>query len=416
MIKHLNKLDTFNQNIILVFAGTLLLNFLNLLYQLLLAHQLPPAEFAAFTSLLSIFMVVSSPLSTFQPAIAKYIAEYNARNDRGKIRVLLSGLFKRTSLLALVTFFVFCLISFYLLAQLKISSLASGYILALLLAVSWIIPVAFGGVQGLELFKWLAATSVAGGIVKLALAALFIWLGLGVAGALGALLLSSVIGILLLLFPLRGFIVQKSSAGGVDFKGFFLYLLPIAVATFCFMALVSFDMVMVKYFFPPVDSGFYSLAQMIGKIFLFLPVAISLVMFPRTAGLNARKMDTAPTLKRSLFYGAILCVIAVAVYNIFPEFILKVLTGKAFPESVYLGRLFSISMSFFTLLNIMILYFLSVKDLRFMKYLVIFTGLQFSGIILFHQSLAQVQGIVCANAVILFFVHLILVNTKPSAA
>jgi hypothetical protein len=147
---------------------------------------------------------------------------------------------------------------------------------------------------------------------------------------------------------------------------------------------------------------------MAGKIFLFFPGAIALVMFPKTAGLNAKNIDTVSTLNRSLLYAAILCITAGLVYNTMPSFILKILTGKVFRESIVLGRLFSISMSFFALLYILITYFLSKKDLRFIKYLVIFTALQLLSIILFHKSLMQVQFILCINAILLFFVHLLL--------
>ncbi len=172
------------------------------------------------------------------------------------------------------------------------------------------------------------------------------------------------------------------------------------------MNLVNSDMVLVKYFFSPSDAGLYSLAQMLGKIFLFLPGAISMVMFPRTSGLNAKNMETVSVLKRSLLYVLGLCILSVLFYNFFPSLVLKILTGKAYPESIVLGRLFSVSMTFFALLYILLMYFLSVKDLRFIKYLVFFTALQLLAIAVFHNNLIQVQLILCINAIVLFCIHL----------
>lgn len=168
------------------------------------------------------------------------------------------------------------------------------------------------------------------------------------------------------------------------------------------------DMILVKYFFTPEDSGIYSLAQMIGKICLFLPGAISIVMFPRTSHLNAKNQDTSSTLKKSLLYAGLLCLCAILIYNLLPGFILKILTGKSSLESIALGRLFSVSMSFFALLFILTTYFISVKDLRFIKYLVLFTVLQFLAIITLHGKLIQIQSILCINSALLFFIHLIL--------
>ncbi|MCK9603525.1 MAG: oligosaccharide flippase family protein [Candidatus Omnitrophica bacterium] len=412
MLKRIKNVDLFTKNILIVFLGSSLLNFINLVYQLLIAHKLSPVDFAAFNSMLAIYMLISSPLGTIQTAVAKYTAEFNGSGQFSQTQALLSGFFRKTLIMAIVTFFIFLAASFLIIARLKINCNSCGYILAILLALAWINPVIFGGVQGLELFKWSSASSVISGILKLGLAFIFIALGWGISGALGALVISTLAGIFVLYLPIKKNISAKARQHNIDYREIYLYLLPVAISTFCFINLVSFDMVLVKYYFSPEESGVYSLAQMVGKIFLFLPGAISVVMFPRVSGLNARNLSTFATLRRSLFYTCVLVVAAGLVYNFFPYLVLKVLTGKAYLESVVLGRLFSVSMSFFTLLFILITYFLSIKDLRFIKYLVLFTALQFWSITLFHKSLVSVQLILCINAILLFFIHLTLVYKK----
>ncbi|MBU3958885.1 MAG: hypothetical protein KKE91_03400, partial [Candidatus Omnitrophica bacterium] len=52
------------------------------------------------------------------------------------------------------------------------------------------------------------------------------------------------------------------------------------------------------------------------------------------------------------------------------------------------------------------------RDLRFVRYLALFTLLQVSAIVLFHRNLVQVQLIICINAILLFFIHLFLVHKK----
>ena len=446
MIKPFRNLDAFSKNVLFVFAGTSLVNLFNLLCQVLIAHRLTPADFAAFNSLLSILILFSVPLGTLGIAVAKYSAEYNAQNQTKKIQILLSGLLKKVSFLGIFTFFIFYSTSFYIIDKLKIPSISAGYILAILLAVSWITPVFSGGLQGLELFKWLMSASLITGASKLVFAFVFIWLGFNIAGALGAFLVASFVGIIVSYLPLRGLLSFRiinpfrnnvlsnleskisneiNSAGTttnltnnaivsneVDFKEIFFYLFPVIISYFCYLNLVSFDMVLIKYFFNPQDAGIYSLAQVVGKIFLFLPGAISIVMFPKISHLNAQKRETVSTLKKSLHYGLLLCLAAILIYNIFPTFILKALTGKAPLDSIRLGRLFSISMSFFALLYIIISYFVSLKDTRFIKYLVLFTVIQLLAIIFFHRSLMQVQIILCINAPILFFIPLILAIRK----
>lgn len=412
MIKYIKRIDTFGKNIILVFLGTSLVNVFNLLYQLLIAHRMSGIDFAGFNSLLAIFILISSPLTTLQTAVAKYTAAFNAQNQLKKIKALLSELIRKTLPLAMITFVIFYFLSFYIMDKLRISSVSAGYILAVLLALSWIMPIFSGALQGLELFKWFVLLSVLGGVLKLLFAFIFISLGFNIAGALSAFLIAILIGMIISFIPLKNFISFKLAENRTNFKDFFSYLAPVAVTLFCFTALVNFDLLLVKYLFSPLEAGFYSLAQMLGKIFLFLPGAISIVMFPKAAGLNAKNMDTDSTLRRSLLYACILCIIANLVYNRFPFFTFKILTGKVFAESVILGRLFGISMSFFTLLFILINYFLSIKDMRFMKYLVLSALLQPLTIILFHKTLIHVQLILCINSILIFFIHLALVYKK----
>ncbi len=412
MAQYIKNIDSFDKNIILVFLGTSLVNVFNLLYQLLIAHRMSGPDFAGFNSLLAIFMLISSPLTTLQTAVAKYTAEFNAQNQIKKIQALLTNLTRKILPLAIITFLIFYSLSFYLMDKLKIYSLSAGYILAVLLALSWIIPIFLGALQGLELFKWFISISIIVGALKLISAFIFINLGFNIAGALGAFLVASSIGIVISFFPLKYVFSFKKNEVAINLKEFFLYLAPVAVSLFCFIALVNFDMVLVKYLFSPLEAGFYSIAQMIGKIFLFLPMAISIVMFPRTAGLNAKNMDTDSTLRRSLLYACSLCIIANLAYNLFPFFTLKILTGKVFAESVTLGRLFGISMSFFTLLFILINYFLSIKDLRFIKYLILSALLQPLVIILSHKTLIHVQSILCVNSVLLFLTHLLLARKR----
>ncbi len=414
MLNKFGRIDAFLKNIIIVFSGNFIVNFLNLLFQLLIAHKLSPSDFAAFNSLLSIFMLVIIPLSTLQLVVAKYSAEYKARGQPAKLKFLLSDFTKKGAILAGIFLIFFWFVSGYILKALKIHSAASGYIFAALIAISCLIPVCLGAAQGLELFSRLSFALVITGILKLTAAFVLIVLGHRIAGALSALFISNLINIFIFYFFLKGFISLRAAKEDINYKEVLGYIFPAALSSFCFIALVNMDMILVKYFFASQEAGLYSLSQMVGKIFLFLPGAISIVMFPRVSGLNAGNLDTTHTLKRSLLYALALCVIACLVYNLFPAFVLKILTGKAFAESIVLGRFFSFSMSLFSLLFLLIHYFLSIKDLRFIKYLVLSALLQFAGVILFHKSLFQVQAVLCINAGFIFVIFLFLSAKKAN--
>jgi len=412
MLTRLTRIDLFTKNIIFVSTGTFLTNFLDLIYQLLIAHKLSPQDFAVFNSLLAIFMLVLNPLDSLQLAVTRYCADFNARGEVRKIKVLISGLLKKSVILATATFILSILFSFLIICSLTITPYSLGFILALLLTSCWLTPILGGGLLGLELFGWFVSSLLLSRIVKLASATLFILLGFQIVGALGALLISIIIGIIIMTIPLRKFLISIKPNEEINYKETLLCLSPIAISNICFVWLVSFDMVLVKCFFSGQESGVYSLVQMVGKMFLFLPGAISIVMFPRTSFLNTSNSNTSAVLSKSLLYAFCFSLGAALFYNIFPAFVLRVLTGKVLGESIVLGRLFSVSMTFFALCFILINYFLSLKSFKFIKYLALSVALQFTGIVLFHNSLIQVQMVLCLNSFLLFVLLILKLKFK----
>jgi O-antigen/teichoic acid export membrane protein len=415
MLNKINKFDHFTKNIIFVFIGTSFANFLNLIYQLLIAHKLSAQDFAAFNSLLAIFMLIASPLGTLQLGIVKFISSSKARESTEKISNFLSYFFSRCLLISAFIALLFFFISPYILSKLKIDSLISGYFLVFLVATVFITPVLSGGIQGLELFKWVVVPSVSGGILKIILTAVFLALGYKITGALGAFLLSNIMVISISYYPLRGFLFKKADCAELKLKEFFTYLIPIAASYLSYTFLITFDMVLVRYYFTAEESGVYAISQMLGKIFLFLPGAISLVLFPRASGLHATNSDTKRVLRQSLFYAFLMCILASIFYNFFPGFVLKVLTGKADAQSILLGRFFSFSMIFFAILYIFINYFISVHDLRFIKYLLLSAVAQFVAIAIFHANILQVQYVLCVNSLAIFIICYFLAFKKKVA-
>ncbi|MFH1508416.1 MAG: oligosaccharide flippase family protein, partial [Candidatus Omnitrophota bacterium] len=274
------KSDKFLKNIILVFFGTFLTSLCNLLYQLIIAHRLTAEDFAAFNSLLSIYMLISTPLITLQLAVAKRTSELSAARDSNAIKIFLSGLLRKLFFPIVISFIIFYAAIIFSMSRLKIYSPASGNIITILFFFAWLVPIFTGSLQGLERFGWLVSSSVVSGIVKLILVIVFMGMGFKIAGALGAFLLATFFILILSIIPLRRYLTFKKQAGDAELKSMFIYLLPIMLGNFCYMFLINSDIVLVKYYFPPGEAGFYALAQMVGKILLFLPGAISIVMFP----------------------------------------------------------------------------------------------------------------------------------------
>jgi len=154
---------------------------------------------------------------------------------------------------------------------------------------------------------------------------------------------------------------------------------------------------------------------MVGKLIIFLPMAVTLVMLPKTSELHAQGKDTSHLLKKSLLAVAVLCGTGAAVCLIFPGLTIRLLSGEEHLSCIPLARLFAVTMTFFALVYVFLVYHLSIHHLRFIYSLVLLTAAQVLAIVLFHKSLQLILYIMCGNAILLFLVNAYLTFGKRRA-
>src|SRR3972149_2017554 len=94
------------------------------------------------------------------------------------------------------------------------------------------------------------------------------------------------------------------------------YFFPVGTTVLCFMVLTNIDLILVKHFFTPMEAGYYSIAQIVGKIILFLP---------------------------------------------FPASVIELLSGKIYVESISLVKWFCLNMTFSSLTWISLNYHLTTQ-------------------------------------------------------
>lgn len=389
-----------------MFVSGSIVNLFNLLYQLLMVRNLSSKVYGELNALLSLLVIIAIPCSSFGTMVVKFTSKFHAQQLYINLKALLNTLFRHTLILSIGTFLLISLLSPMLASFLQLDSIMPVVFLAVIVFLSTIMPTITGGLQGLEKFGWLAWASVVSGFFKILLAFIFVvLLGRQLYGALSAFIISSLLGLLITLWPLKEFFFRVEKNSQLNLKEVYGYFLPSFVVFLCFSLLTNIDIVLVKHFFSPTLAGTYSVAQIIGKIIFFLPGMVSFVMFPRTSFLHTQNKDTLHTLKRSLKYTAILCILGVIIYNLFPHYTLQILTKKTGIEYIGLGRLFSICMTFFALSGILLFYQLSINNFKFIKFLIPLTIIQILAISVFstlYKSLYMVLIILCINSFILF--------------
>lgn len=395
-----------------------LFNLFNLLYHLFMLRYLPPVDYANLNTLMAILMLIYVPSSTVQVTITRFISSFVAENLHDRARKLLQQLLWRMLVVALSIFLLITLASQFLSAFLHISSHGSIVLLGVILFFGLLFPIPWGGLQGLQKFGSLAFNYIVNGGLKFFLGILFVFLGWGILGALGAVAISYFVTISLSIFMLRGYILNgkklfysELSPKGADrflVSEVYRYFSPAGTTVLCFMVLTNVDLILVKHFFTPIEAGYYSIAQMVGKIILFVPFPVVTVMFPKLSSLGGQEKKKLLVLGQSLIIAGILCGGVTVFGLLYPSLIIRMLSGKIYMESISLVKYFCINMTFFSLTLNILNYHLSTQRRGFLFPLLCLTLVQIGLILVFHKTLAQVLIMISIIATSLLGVNLFL--------
>jgi O-antigen/teichoic acid export membrane protein len=402
-----------------MFIGISLFNLFNLLYHFFMVRNLVPVDYGHLNTLMALFMLITVPANTVQTTITKYVSSFQAQSQYAQVRGFLRHFLFMMAIVAFSFFLLIALGRSFISSFLQISSYGLIILTGIILFFAMVTPVPWGGLQGLQKFGPLAFNLFINGGLKLVLGILFVLWGWGVLGAMAAIAfaycLTTFISLLLLWFILEeeGMRVHKREnprAGDSSYiSEAYRYFIPVGITLLCFMVLTQIDLILVKHFFTPIEAGYYSIAQMAGKIILFLPLPVVMVMFPKVSLMDAQRKKTSPILMQSLMIAGSFGILGIIICHFFPSHIIQILTGTVYPECIPLIKLFSINMTFFSLTFILLNYHLAVQRKRFIYPLFSLTLIQVGSIVLFHQTMAQVLLVVSIVGVCLLGVNLFLV-------
>ncbi len=389
-----------------IFASSIVVNVLNLVFWLYMVRHLAPQDYGVLNTFISVLMFFCVPVGILQTVVTRYTSKYMAHKQVDKVRSLLSYFIKIIVIFLAVVLSVLVIGSHNIAAFLQIDEKRLLYVVAAGILFSSFATITMGALAGLQRFNDVAINGIVSIVSKLFFGIVLVALGLKAFGGLLGFVFSVIVGFCLSLFQLpKGMIKLRAMPGSIilDKKDVYSYFLPVGLSMLCFFALTNMDIILVKHFFPPLDAGFYSVAQMVGKIALFVPGAIGVVMFPKIVDSHAKNENTKALLKKCLVIVGLLCGSVAVVTILFPAFILKVLTGHEQPLAIGLVKFFAVSMSLFALTNIVMLYHLSLHRMKYIYFLACVTVCQFLGICLFHKTLTHVLLVLTFCSAVLFY-------------
>jgi O-antigen/teichoic acid export membrane protein len=353
---------------------------MNFLYNVHVAQKLGPAEFGHVATALTLLLLSTSVMLSFQIVCAKFVARNES--DLAKAGVF-HGLMARAWKVSLAVFAALVLLSKPLTGFLHFPS--AWIIVLMAVAIAFYIPVGVkrGGFQGACAFPLLATNFTLESAVKLILAVALVW-KFGAIGAVMAIAASEVAAYALpriqpaLRQPGTDFI-PATSREGVQ-----------AIVFFAGQSVImNIDLVLVKHFFPSYEAGQYAAVALVGRVLFYAAWAVIHAMFP-IAAQNGAKERSRSVLAIPLALVGCIFVGFLGVLAIAPGMVMKTLFGPGFAQAEPLLALYAAGTAAYAIAVVLMAYEMSHKIVNTAWLQVVFAALLVAGISLFHNSLHQV--------------------------
>lgn len=377
------------------------------LYNLFVGRTLGPVNYGILAAVVSLLSVISIPTAALSTSIVKFASDYKARQDLSG----LSGFFKKLSLVFFLTgvfsFLLLFVFREYFADFLKIPSTVPIIILGLLFFLNFTQTVNNGVLSGLQNFNFIAVAGFISAVLKLVLGVVLVYLGFSVDGALGAVALSIVVVYLMSFLPLRSLSRMKSELKySLPWKSFFLYCAPVFLSTLGLNLLITSDIILVKKFFSPEEAGIYSALSLVGRVIFFASSSMVSVMFSLVAERHTGEREYKHLLYYSLLMAIGVSLPAVIFYYLFPAFSMRFFFGDKYVAAAPYLWLFGAFITLYSLGNIMVNFFLSIKRVSASLFPFIISLIQIAAIYFWHQNFINVitVSLICAFLLLLTLV------------
>lgn len=376
---------------IFIFAGFLLGNFFNFLFNVYMSRNLSIAGYGALASLVSIILLFALAAEALTPTVVNFAGSYFANKKIGKVAAFfwkLNAFFIVFSAIVLGLFVIFSkpIGQFF-----RIDNPVLLFIVGVIVFFTSVMTLNRGILMGKLSFKYISFLTIFSSMFKLLSGAALVVLGLDVTGGLIAFLVAYTSYYLLSFFPLRFIFQIKVKEKVVSLGKILAYAAPSAMAMLGLTLFITTDMLLVKHFYSSKDAGIYAGMSLLGKIIYFFSAPISTVLFPLVVQRHARNE------KHSHLFAIAIGLVALSSFGItlfyyfFPGFsILLLLKQKDYLSITPILWVFGIFMISYSLLWVTTNYYLSMKKTNIFIPIVIAAVFQAIALWFYHGTFLTV--------------------------
>ncbi len=391
-----------------MFLGSNLANVFAFIFNFFLLRKFNISEYGEFASLISLISISVIPATALGPVIVQFATKYFTSKDYESAAKFYLELLKFAAGIGLIIFLLFSFASIPLKNFLHLSQQSYIFIAAITIGISYLSFVNMPFLQSLLKFRFTALITFLMGFLKTLIGIILILFSLKVAGALWAVLLSFFIPFMLTFWPLKFLFNEKKSLEKLPTRDIIIYAIPSIITVVSLASFTLTDVILVKHFFNSTDAGLYAGLSLVGKIIFYFTAPIPGVMFP----LLIKRNETGGDIHK-LFYLSILLVLIPSIfitscYFLFPKLILTLFSGgnRYTQAASYLG-FFGIYLTVFSIVNVLVNFFLSLKKTLVAFVVGIDALLQILLIFMFHSNFSQIITISLGLSLLLMVILLL---------
>lgn len=366
------------------------------LVNIVVGRRLEPEEFFVFVTVTALLQVMVQGTNVIRNVVAFYTAESTIFQDSlARVGDVLKRSWHWAWRWGLLVTGLMALISPWLARFLRINTPWPLWAASVALLLLFLRPVTDGTLQGTQHFFGLGSVQVLQSVFRLVFAILLLQVGLQAAGAIVALPLGSSLALILALALLRKYF-QAPAPEGPPRPISWRYSAYTMIGLLSFALMANIDPIVVRRFFGEAAAEFYAPVVTLGKMNLFIPLGIGLVLFPKATQRHAAGRDSRPVLLLALVATLLPGLLLTVFYYLFPEEIVKTVFGEAYTDPGILLALVGLATTLYAGVSIWLNYALSLERKAYVVSLAIIVGLQIATMLIFHRQLVSITLIMVA--------------------
>lgn len=373
----------------IIFSASVISFFFAYIFHFYMARALGSESYGILGSMLSLLYIFSVPGSVITITLAQIVAEQGKENY-GKIKSILLISAKKLAYIGMIIFVILIALSPLIKDMLNLPSVVPVILLGFSLIFITILPSPRGVLQGMQDFTNLGLNMAIDKPALLLFGAVFIYLGMGVNGAILSYGTAAFAVLMLAFIPLKSTLVNHSEQVNLSV---YKYASPIFILILGITVMSSIDILFVRRYFSGEVSGYFTAMKMMGMVIYFLAVAFGGVLLPKVSEMNTLNSAHGFLLRKALVYFGIVLAGVLSAYALAPGFIMTVLFGDGYSSiSGYLVW-YALAMGMLSLAVIFMFYDVSAKRTAFRYPLIVFTLMQVALLAVFHESIDQIIGV-----------------------